>query len=335
MDIEKCFERLKQISEIVNYEVDNEINTILQEDCKLFNVLESVPYALSSEGKRKRSVMIYLCYLLKKENFIKDLKYLAVFVELIQTASLIHDDIMDNSSLRRDKETINKKYGVNTAIITGDYLIFKAFNLLANLNIKYYKKINNILGDAFEKMCYGQELEKKFIGNIEINLAQYYEMIYMKTAIFIEKVCECSLILADAKTYEIEAIKAFGKYYGMAYQIKDDIKFFLNKKSGKSLESDIDKRLVTLPIIYALKNANVKDIEYLNEVYNLKKEIDYIKIKNIVIDSGALKYVKNDYDKYLNKAAIELEKIKSSEIVDTILMFINGKEIEEVEKCLI
>lgn len=335
MDIEKCFERLKRISEIVNYEVDNEINRILQEDCKLFDILESVPYALSSEGKRKRSVMIYLCYLLKKENFIQDLKHLAVFVELIQTASLIHDDIMDNSSLRWDKETINKKYGVNTAIITGDYLIFKAFNLLSNLDIKYYKKINKILGEAFEKMCYGQELEKKFIGNVEITLSEYYEMIYMKTAIFIEKVCEVSLILADAKEYEIEAIKAFGRYYGIAYQIKDDIKFFLDEKRDKSLESDIDKRLVTLPIIYALKNASIEDKGYLNNVYNLKKEIDYIKIRKTVIESGAIKYAMNDYDKYLNKAAIELKKIKSTEIVNTILMFINRKEIEEVEKCLI
>lgn len=228
------------------------------------NILEEFNYSVKNVGKMKRSYLMTVIYYMitSKEN--SNLNYLMAAVELMQNASLIHDDIIDKALIRRGKESVVNKYGVNSAIIIGDYLIFCANSYLCKFAQieSNYVEIMSVLNDAFSQMCLGEKIEGH-IHNIDTSLKLYKQVIYLKTASFFSAICKVAAIFAGASYEEVIALENFGSNFGVAYQMKDDILPYIDKEIDKDINNDINRKLVTLPIIYAYANGNIQEKRFI------------------------------------------------------------------------
>lgn len=222
-------------------------------------LIKSIEDSIKINGKCKRSHMLYLCSQLISDANIKDLSYIAASIELMQNASLIHDDIIDNGETRRGVETINKKYGTNVAIISGDYVIFNSYNILSCVSDKNQAiHIMKMLNKAYIDMCLGLRMEEKIVGNFSFDENYYITLIERKTASFFASVCASGAILAHASEEKIQLLHQFGYFYGLAYQIKDDLMPFISNpsKTNKDIDADMKNKLVTLPYLYCYNELN-------------------------------------------------------------------------------
>lgn len=217
---------------------------------------KELDYSIKNIGKMKRSYLITVIYYMFNPKANPDLSYLMAAVELMQNASLIHDDIIDKAVMRRGKEAVVKKYGADSAIIMGDFSIFSANDYLCRLAKSRSNAIEiiSVLNDAFSKMCIGEELEKSIV-DIETSQKLYDQVIFLKTASFFSAVCKATAILAGASDDEITALENYGVNIGIAYQLKDDILPYIDKEMDKDIDSDINQKLVTLPVTCAYSNG--------------------------------------------------------------------------------
>lgn len=224
-------------------------------------LIKSIEDSIKINGKCKRSLILYLCNKLINDVNMNDLSYVAASIELMQNASLIHDDIIDNAETRRDDETINKKYGTNTAIINGDYVIFNSYNILSCLSNKSKNqtlRILKVLNKAYIDMSLGLRMEEKIINNFSFGENYYITLIERKTASFFASVCASGAILANASEDDTLLLQQFGYFYGLAYQIRDDLMPFISdySKTTKDIDADIKNKLVTLPYLYCYNELN-------------------------------------------------------------------------------
>jgi geranylgeranyl pyrophosphate synthase len=235
----------------VENDISEAMKAIASEFPKDNKLTTSVKYVLESHGKLVRPLFLYLCYLTLSKEVNKELKYIAAAIELIHTASLVHDDIIDNGLVRRGKETIFKHYGMPTAVLTGDLLIFLSMKIIAKCTLDSNKTLQviQLLNETLCSMCIGQASEDKLIGNLQNDKKEYLQIIGLKTAQFFSTVCRISGFLAEGNDFEVSALTNFGYNVGMAYQIRDDVLSLIgdNEECNKTLESDLDRRLVTLP----------------------------------------------------------------------------------------
>ena len=284
--------------------IRNHIHGIIESikpDTPLNGLLKnSVTYSLECEGKYKRSVLLYLSYLCFSKDCLDDnLKYIAASIELMHNASLIHDDIIDHGLIRRGRESVVKKFGETTALLTGDYLIFSSMRI-ASLAASEQKSLLNILNkmnSTYCSLCSGQVMENDLIGNLDFEIEKYLEVIRLKTAVFFEMICEVAGIYAGASPVEIKAIYNFGHNIGMAYQIRDDVMSFMpaQKNKDKSITSDFERKLVTLPILISYKNGNRNQKELLRKYYLSDYKWDWALMCKTLEDTNAL----NETIKYI------------------------------------
>lgn len=225
----------------------------------------------------------------------------AALVELLHTASLVHDDVVDNSFQRRGFFSINALWKNKIAVLVGDYLLAKGLLLSINNNDFALLKI---VSTAVEQMSEGELLQIEKVRRMDISEAVYYEVIRQKTASLIASCCACGAASAGADDDTIKKMHSFGEKIGIAFQIKDDLFDFGTDDVGKPKGIDIKEKKVTLPLIYALNNAssvNKKAIINLVKNHNdepakIKKIIDFVK------QSGGLAYAQQQMMNYQNEA---------------------------------
>ena len=176
----------------------------------------------------------------------------AALVELLHTATLIHDDVVDNSYQRRSFFSINALWKNKIAVLVGDFLLSKGLLLSVKHNDFRFLKI---VSEAMEQMIEGELLQVEKVRKMDIAEAVYYEVIRQKTASLIASCCECGAASAGADDATIEKMRLFGEKIGIAFQIKDDMFDFGTDDVGKPLGIDIKEKKVTLPLIYSLNNS--------------------------------------------------------------------------------
>jgi len=225
----------------------------------------------------------------------------AALVELLHTATLVHDDVVDNSYQRRGFFSINALWKNKIAVLVGDYLLSKG--LLLSINHADFNLLK-IVSEAVKQMSEGELLQVEKVRRMDIDEPVYYEVIRQKTASLIAACCACGAASAGADEQTIEKMRLFGEKIGIAFQIKDDMFDFGTDDVGKPLGIDIKEKKVTLPLIYALKHCQpAEKRKIINLVKNHHEENDKItEVINFVKRMGGLEYAETQMKKYQDEA---------------------------------
>jgi len=216
-------------------------------------VKEVSRYLFRERGKRLRPALLLLSSKLTGYSGLED-TLLAAVVELIHTASLVHDDIVDNAPTRRGRESVHAKWGPNVTVLLGDYLYIKSIGLSLRAGDA---RIVQILADLSTRMIEGELLEYFYSGNTALTELQYMDIIDMKTASLFAAACQIGAVLGRAPAEEESRLKDAGRNLGMAFQIIDDLLDFTGdeRTMGKSVLLDLAAGRVTLPLIHALNHG--------------------------------------------------------------------------------
>jgi len=225
----------------------------------------------------------------------------AALVELLHTATLVHDDVVDNSYQRRGFFSINALWKNKIAVLVGDFLLSKGL-LLSIENHDF--KLLQIVSEAVKQMSEGELLQVEKVRRMDVDEPIYYEVIRQKTASLIASCCACGAASAGADEATIEKMRSFGEKIGIAFQIKDDMFDFGTDDVGKPLGIDIKEKKVTLPLIYSLNNTTSSERK---RIINLVKNHndDPKKIEQIirfVNETGGLQYAETQMKKYQEEA---------------------------------
>jgi geranylgeranyl diphosphate synthase type I len=302
--IQNLVENLEKYSIIVNKEINSFLSNISPNNLKKASI-----YLTESGGKMLRPALsIISCEAFggSQKNAIKT----AAAIELIHTFSLIHDDIMDDDDVRRSKPSVHKVWDNNIAILAGDTLFSKAFELISSTkddidSIDYIHRTIATVADACVKICEGQAEDMGFEKNFNVKEEDYLEMIFKKTGALIAAATKSGAIMAGASQKEIDSIYEYGKLIGLAFQIQDDYLDLVadEEKLGKPVGSDIVEGKMTIIIIHALKNGSLEDKEKLiNILKNNSSKDDIILAMDILNKYNSLQYASDLARKYVADA---------------------------------
>jgi geranylgeranyl diphosphate synthase type II len=247
------------------------------------SLYEPIRYLMSLGGKRMRPLLTLLSYALYKDD-VKTIVPYAVAVEAFHNFTLMHDDIMDNAPLRRGNVTVHEKWNVNTAILSGDVMLVKVYDMLLSLEADKLKIILKAFNQCAAEVCEGQQWDMEFEKRIKVSEAEYINMIRLKTAVLLGFSLELGAILADAPEPDRKALRDFGINIGIGFQLKDDLldAYADPKKFGKQVGGDIIANKKTYLLIKALEKAKGKQKTELDHWltatrFNARKKIAAVK----------------------------------------------------------
>ncbi|QEK10893.1 polyprenyl synthetase family protein [Crassaminicella thermophila] len=264
---------------------------------------------IKSGGKRIRPILV-LCSSQCFGELTKEAIQTAAAYEFIHMASLVHDDIIDESFVRRNKPTVNALEGNQVSVLVGDYLFAKAFEILStNRSIKSM----SIAVKAIQQMCDGEIVQADNKFNLNQTIENYYERIYKKTGILIASCCQAGAIIGGADKVQVEALKAYGKNLGYAFQIIDDLLDFTgNEESlGKPVGCDLREGNITLPILKLINQSIYKD--RLKKMFKKGITVEsYYEILYLLKENNALEEAYDEAVYCIKKAKDALEIIEDS-----------------------
>lgn len=268
-------------------------------------------YIIFSGGKRIRPLLTVLSakLFLNKDSDKTDNNHIyqtSVLFEYLHAATLLHDDVVDSAEFRRGRKAARNLWGNQATILVGDYLYAKALRLASLLK---NPEIIDVITHTTLIMSEGEILQLLNLNNFNLSEKEYEEVIFRKTAILISACCEVGAILGGASLENRNALKYFGKYLGLAFQIIDDVLDYLSPKTGKDLGKDFKEGKITLPVIYALENAKNderKTLLYLLTTPNPEKK-DFETAKEIIEKNKGFNKSKIKAQDYINLAKNYLE----------------------------
>ncbi|MFU2133466.1 octaprenyl diphosphate synthase [Gallibacterium anatis] len=227
------------------------ISQQLQSDVALINQLSF--YIINGGGKRIRPLIAVL--VANALNYQGDRHITcATFIEFIHTATLLHDDVVDESTLRRGKDTANAIFGNAASVLVGDFIYTRAFQLMARLGSL---PVMQVMSDAVNVIAAGEVLQLMNCNDPDTTEQSYMQVIYSKTARLFEVAAECSALLSEATEQQVQAMKLYGRYLGTAFQLIDDVLDYCADvdKLGKNLGDDLEEGKPTLPLLHAMQHA--------------------------------------------------------------------------------
>lgn len=227
------------------------ISQQLQSDVALINQLSF--YIINGGGKRIRPLIAVL--VANALNYQGDRHITcATFIEFIHTATLLHDDVVDESTLRRGKDTANAIFGNAASVLVGDFIYTRAFQLMARLGSL---PVMQVMSDAVNVIAAGEVLQLMNCNDPDTTEQSYMQVIYSKTARLFEVAAECSALLSEATEQQVQAMKLYGRYLGTAFQLIDDVLDYCAdvNKLGKNLGDDLEEGKPTLPLLHAMQHA--------------------------------------------------------------------------------
>jgi geranylgeranyl diphosphate synthase type II len=280
------------------------------------SLYEPCDYIVASNGKRLRPFLVFLAAKAVGARSNKVMNA-AIAVELFHNFTLVHDDIMDNADKRRGRPTLHIKYDVNTAILAGDNLLAIAYeSLLKDCKINGLSAIEDFTHGLIE-VCEGQSLDKDFEIREQVSLTEYIEMIGKKTAALSETCCSIGAKLGGGSKKEISALKRYGKYLGLAFQIQDDILDIMADEAelGKKIGGDLLEGKKTYLLLKALENSRGKERELIEKViYNSGiKENQIQRYKELYIKLGVVEDASAEVKRYTQLALNALKIIENEE----------------------
>ncbi|GJG36418.1 polyprenyl synthetase family protein [Prevotella lacticifex] len=263
-------------------------------------------------GKRMRPILILL--MARNYGSVTDVtQHAAVGLELLHTASLVHDDVVDESRERRGQESVNALYDNKVAVLVGDYILSTA---LLNVSYTHSEKIVRYLAELGRTLSDGEILQLSSIDNEEISEETYYNIIKNKTAALFEACSAIGALSAGASDEEVERAKLFGRQLGIIFQIRDDIFDYYNdeKEIGKPTGNDMTEGKLTLPVIYALRHTGDKAmLELAHKVKNHTISSDEIKtLVDFTISNGGIEYA----DKRMWEFHAKAEEFLNNDVSD-------------------
>lgn len=281
---------------------------------------EMLSYALSSRGKGVRPILTLLSAMLhiakepatgnegKERRCTKRTYLAAMLVEMIHTASLIHDDVLDSAEERRGRASVNAKWQSDMAIILGDYIL--ARTMAIGMASAQYDLISYI-GTAMATLCEGEVLQSQHAKNLDTKREDYFTIIYQKTASLLGVSAALGALSVGANREEVDRMRKFGEAIGIAFQIQDDIlDYKRDNNTGKPSNNDLREHKITLPLIEVMERG---DDNFREEIISLLKRCDkdeeaVNKLHNIVEEHGGKKYAAQTMQAYIQRAMHLLAK---------------------------
>ena len=291
------------IQQIVSKDFDALNQNILKQLNSEVPIIENIgKYLIDAGGKRIRSLLVLLCSRAFGYEGGQHIN-LATAIEFLHTATLLHDDVIDMSSLRRGKLTANLEWSNSYSVLVGDFIYSRAFQLLVGIADM---QIMNVIATTTNKISEGEVLQLINQHNIAATELDYMNVIHHKTAILFAAACSSSAILANTDVSIQKNIYTFGLEVGMAFQLIDDLLDYSGKSSelGKNIGDDLTEGKPTLPLIYVMENGNADQKELISIAVK-KGGLDNLdEIITIVKESGAFEYIQQ---KALERIAIAKE----------------------------
>jgi octaprenyl-diphosphate synthase len=246
-------------------------------------------YIVDSGGKRLRPLLVLLGARACGYDGNGHVR-LATIIEFLHTATLLHDDVVDRSDLRRGRATANSTWGNAPSVLVGDFLYSRAFQLMVELE---NMDIMAILSDATNTIAEGEVMQLANIGNLALSEAQYLEVIRCKSALLFQAAAHTAGVLGSDDPDEITALKQFGLHFGMAYQLVDDYLDYAGDTAllGKNVGDDLAEGKLTLPLIHSLRTIRPAEAAVLRDALLERSANRLDEVLNIVRRSGALSYV--------------------------------------------
>ncbi|MDB4438835.1 polyprenyl synthetase family protein [bacterium] len=278
-------------------------------------------YIVQRKGKQVRPIFVFLCAQITG-GINKRTHIASSFIEILHTASLVHDDVVDDSYERRGFFSINALWKNKIAVIVGDYLLSKG--LLLAVEHKEYIFLE-LISKAVKDMAEGELMQLEKARRLDIEEDVYYKIIRQKTASLIAAACAAGAASATKDEAIVEKMRLFGETIGIAFQIKDDLFDYGNKAIGKPRGIDIKEKKMTLPLIYALSKADKSTKKSI--IKSIKKKSSDPKVIQHVItfvkESGGLDYAKLAMNKHKSEAMEILDSFPNSEYKEALINLVN------------
>lgn len=313
--------KLKMLYSGLKMEIDiieNELETALNSSSHFLN--EASLHLLKAGGKRIRPVFVLLAAKFGHYD-IENIKNVAVPLELIHMASLVHDDVIDNAELRRGRATVKSQFNNRIAMYNGDFIFAKALEYMTRIE---QPQAHRVLSHTMVEICVGEIIQIEDKTVLEQNIRDYFRRIKRKTAVLISSSCELGAIAADAPADVVMRLKRFGYYVGMSFQIIDDILDFTatDKQLGKPAGSDLMQGNVTLPALYALEDPNIRPLIE-RTIKSPITEQERLQLLKAIRKSPAIQRANRLSDKYLEKALHEISFLPENPVKKSLVDIAN------------
>ena len=295
----------------------DQLNKFIESALKDDSFIGEACLPLLNGGKRLRPLLFFICAKSNRTFSLERTLPLAAAIELIHTASLVHDDILDQSKIRRGIATSNAKYGAQIAVLIGDYLFAKAFQLVAEGN--YGDEVSLVLSKLVRDLCIGEITQDRSLFQVP-TLTEYYYKIRMKTAVFLASCCRLGGIVSKLNKDEVDSLTDYGINLGLAFQITDDLLDFFGdtKITGKALGGDLKSGVITLPVIRALEVSHKSEV--LRKIVTNQKlnDSDITEAIDIIKETDSVEYCKTRAYTHINAAGINLSDLINNSMVQLL-----------------
>ena len=280
-------------------------------------------FVVNRKGKQMRPMFVFLTAKMLSKGIVNERTYRgASVIELIHTATLVHDDVVDDSNRRRGFFSINALWKNKIAVLVGDYLLSKG--LLLSIDHEDFDLLK-IISVAVREMSEGELLQIEKARRLDITEAIYYEIIRKKTATLIASCCALGAKSVIEDEVQVENMRKFGELIGMAFQIKDDLFDYSDEAIGKPTGIDIKEQKMTLPLIYVLNHCNSKEKNWLiNSIKNYNKDKKRVKeVIDIVKNNKGLSYAEERMIQLQHEALLLLEHYPESDFKEALILMVN------------
>lgn len=305
----KNFSEIQSLMKGDMEKTDNILIDRLNSNVDLINQMSH--YIIASGGKRIRPLLLLLCA--RATNYGGTEHHaMAVVIELIHTATLLHDDVVDESTTRRNQDTANELWGNAASVLVGDFLYSRAFEILVEPNSM---SIMRILSKATNQIAEGEVLQLLNIRNANVSQTKYFNVIEQKTARLFEAACKIGALLSDSSEKTINSLGDFGLHLGIAFQIIDDALDYESNSTtmGKEVGDDLSEGKITLPMIYALEKTSGSENKILRDAIKTADASNIDKIINILCSVNAFEFTRKIAENESQKALKSLKNIPDSE----------------------
>jgi octaprenyl-diphosphate synthase len=315
---------VEQIKQPITYEMELfEQKFQLSMSSKVALLNRITHYIVNRKGKQMRPMFVFLVSKMVSNGEVRERTYRgAAVIELIHTATLVHDDVVDDSNRRRGFFSVNALWKNKIAVLIGDYLLSKGLLLSIDNNDFDLLKIISI---AVREMSEGELLQIEKARKLDITEAVYYEIIRQKTATLIAACCSLGAASVKPDSQHVETMRKFGELIGMAFQIKDDLFDYGNTQIGKPTGIDIKEQKMTLPLIYVLNKVSKKDKSWLiNSIKNHNKDTTRVKeVIAFVKANGGLEFAISKMKEFQNEALQILQSYPESDYRNSLELMVN------------
>jgi octaprenyl-diphosphate synthase len=318
-------ESLKAFSADDMQRVNRVIEQRLQSDVVLINQLSQ--HIIHSGGKRLRPMLVMICCRACGYQGDND-ALLAAIIEFIHTATLLHDDVVDDSEMRRGQQTASTIWGNEAAVLVGDYLYSRAFQMMVDVNSL---DIMNLMANTTNTIAQGEVMQLLNINEPDISEAHYHEVIYSKTACLFEAACQVAgIVTAGSDDDTVKSLGDYGRHLGIAFQLVDDALDYTADADalGKNIGDDLAEGKPTLPLIYAMQHGNEGERSLIRQAIE-QGGLEHIDAVTATIErTGALAYTREQAVNHAELAKSKLNSLKSDPDAIAALRFLADYAVE-------